>query len=318
MAKVEVTRRELIVGVAALPAVLKAAADTERYKLGVMAGMYSTTPLDDAMTRIRKIGYRYVSMSAKHADQVVYAPEMSKAERTQMLQRIKDLGITPFMSLGGFRGLLEKEDGLAKYTAQLDLCADFGIGVMVGAGPWYYQKFPNLPKRELDFEAEVTRFYQGMEKALRHAESVRVVAALKPHTGMTARGRECMEVLKRLKSPWFKIAWDAGNISYYEGIYPDPDFPDVAGQVGAVCLKDHKGLRGVEDFPIPGQGNVDHEAMFRTLFKAGFNGPLAIERLDGKDGFGSKAPAAAVDQRLTDAYRYLAPLLDRVTSEKVG
>lgn len=307
------TRRHLLGTAAALPALMQSA-PAKRYKLGVMGGLYGPLPLDDAMTRFRKIGYRYVSMVAKYGDEVVYAPELSKAARAGMLRRIKDLGMEPFLSLGGFRGLLEQEGGLPKYVEQLDLCADYQIPVMVGAGPWYYTKFPNIPKRDRDWQEEVTRFYRGLEQAIRHAESIRVIIGLKPHTGITARGRDCIQLLKRFDSPWLKIAWDAGNISYYEGVYPDPDFPDLAPQVRAVCLKDHAGLRGDENFPIPGQGNIDHEAMFRTLFASGFDGPLAIERLDGRAGFRSKATPEVVDQRLTAAYQYLAPLLDRVTS----
>jgi sugar phosphate isomerase/epimerase len=309
-----VSRRRILSGIAALPVFVTNAAPQPRYKLGVMAGMYSSVPLDDAMQRIRKAGYRYISMAPKHGADIVYSPDLSKPDRVRMLRRIRDLGVEPFLSLGGFSGYPQTAPGLEKYMAQLDLCADYEIPVMVGAGPWYYTKFPNLPKRELDWQEEVSRFYAGLEKALRHAESVRVTIALKPHTGITARGRDCMQVLKRIQSPWLKIAWDAGNISFYEGIYPDPDLPDVAPQVRAVCIKDHLGLRGDANFPVPGQGNVDHELMFRTLFAAGFNGPLAIERVDGKDGGSRKLTPEIVDQRLTAAYQYLAPLLDRITA----
>src|SRR5229473_6229730 len=307
-----VSRRRILSGMAALPALVTTAAPQPRYKLGVMAGMYSSVPLDDAMQRIRKAGYRYISMAPKHGTDIVYSPDLPKPDRARMLRRIRDLGVEPFLSLGGFSGDPQTAPGLEKYKAQLDLCADYEIPVMVGAGPWYYTKFPNLPKRELDWQEEVSRFYAGLEKALRHAESVRVTIALKPHTGITARGRDCMQVLKRIQSPWLKIAWDAGNISFYEGIYPDPDLPDVAPQVSAVCIKDHLGLRGEANFPVPGQGNVDHELMFRTLFAAGFNGPLAIERVDGRDS--NKVAPDVVDQRLTAANKYLVPLLDRITS----
>ncbi len=309
------SRRQLLQSAAALPGFATGAATQEPYRLGVMAGMYSGIPLDDAMTRIRKAGYRYVSLVRKHADDIVYSPELTKPQRSQMLRRIRDLGVQPFLSLGGFAGGdLHDDASVQKCVDQLDLCADYEIPVMVGAGPWYYKKFPNLPKRDSEWQEEVSRFYVGLEKALRHAEQVRVLVALKPHTGITARGRDCLQVLKRMQSPWLKIAWDAGNISFYEGIYPDPDLPDVAASVKAVCIKDHSGLRGDENFPIPGQGNVDHELMFRTLFPAGFNGPIAIERLDGKDGFGSKAPADVVDKRIIAARDYLVPLLDRLTA----
>jgi sugar phosphate isomerase/epimerase len=229
-----------------------------------------------------------------------------------MLRRMKDLGVTPFLSLGGFAAELLTDKGVEGYLAQLDLCADFEIPVMVGGGPWYYQRFPNLPKRDADWQQDVSRFYAGLEKAVRHAESIHVTITLKPHTGITARAKDCMQVVKRVVSPNCKIAWDAGNVSFYEGIHPDPDLPDLAPQVRAVCLKDHLGLRGEENFPPPGQGQVDHELMFRTLFSAGFNGPMAIERVDGRDR-GKVAPDV-VDERITAANRFLVPLLDRITS----
>ncbi|MBL8177515.1 MAG: sugar phosphate isomerase/epimerase [Bryobacterales bacterium] len=309
------TRRDLLTRIAALPALTQSGAAAEdRYKLGVMATMFGSQPLEEAMTRIRKIGYRYISMSRRHGSEAVFSPEMGKPERKKMLARIRSLGVQPFLSLGGFQGDPVKEDGLKQYLAQLELCADYEIPVMVGAGPWYYTKFPTMPKRERDWQVEVSRFYAGLEKAVRHAETLNVVIALKPHTGITARAKDCIGVLQRLRSANLKIAWDAGNVSYYEGIYPDPDLPDLAPNVSALCIKDHKGLRGVNDFPVPGQGNVDHEQMFRTLFSAGFRGPMAIERVDGTDGGMNKVPPDVVEQRLTAAYQYLKPLLDRVTA----
>jgi len=292
------------------------AAPAERYKLGVMATMYGSLPLEDAIARIRKAGFTYISMSRKHGAENVFTPEMTKAERTAMLRRIRNLGVQPFLSLGGFAaGDPVTDEGVNKYKAQLDLCADFEIPIMVGAGPWYFTKFPTVPKRERDWQQEVSRFYNGLEKAVRHAESIKVTVTLKPHTGITARAKDCLDVMKRIVSPYFKIAWDAGNISYYEGIHPDPDLSDLAPHVKAVCIKDHLGLRGVNDFPVPGQGQIDHELMFKTLFSQGFNGPLAIERVDGKDGGMNKVPPNVVDERLAAAHRYLVPLLDRITSK---
>jgi sugar phosphate isomerase/epimerase len=309
------SRRQFLKRVSIAPAMAAtglAAPSGEKYRLGVMAGMYASLPLDQAASRIRNAGYRYVSLARKHGDDLVFAPEMSKADRQSMLRRIRGLGLQPFLSLGGFAGDPSSEAGLQRYMAQLDLCADFEIANMVGAGPWYYTKFPNLPKRERDWQEEVTLFYIGLEKAIRHAESVKVVINLKPHTGITARARDCLQVVKRLESPFLQISWDAGNVSYYEGIYPDPDLPDLAPYVKSVCLKDHLGPRGENNFPAPGQGQVDHELMFRTLFSAGFDGPLSIERVDGRDG--KKTAPEMVDERLKAANEYLVPLLNRITS----
>jgi sugar phosphate isomerase/epimerase len=307
------SRRELVAAAVALPAPA-AGQSAGRYKLGVMTMIYRTLPLDEAVSRIRKAGFRYVCPAAKHGSEAVLAPELSPDGRKAMARRLKDLGVEPVMSLGGFGSEPSTDEGVRRYIAQLDLCADFGIPVMVGGGPWYYTKFPNVPKREADWQQEVSRFYAGLEKAVRHAESAGVTITLKPHTGITARAKDCMQVVRRIVSPRLKICWDAGNVSFYEGVNPDPDLPDLAPDVKAVCIKDHLGLRSEANFPVPGQGQVDHDLMFRTLFKAGFDGPMAIERVDGRDG-GKVTPEVA-DERLQAANRYLAPLLDRITAQR--
>lgn len=302
-----------MLGSAALAAHATAAPATNEYQLGVMSQMYNTLPVDEAMQRIRKIGYRYVCLAPKHAGQPVFTPEMSKDERKAMLRRISDAGVKPFLSLGGFAAELKNEGQLQKYMAQLDLCADFSIPVMVGGGPWYYQKFPNLPKVDVLWQEEVKAFYGLMEKAVRHAESVNVTIALKPHTGITARAKDCLQVINQIVSPNFKIAWDGGNVSFYEGIYPDPDLPQLAPNVKAVCIKDHLGPRGEANFPVPGQGQVDHDLMFKMLFRGGFNGPMAVERVDGREG--KRTTPDIVDERLTATYKYLTPLLDHITGK---
>lgn len=312
----QISRRQALGSAAALAGLASrgkaASQQKERYKLGVMAGMYSMLPLDDALSRIRKAGFRYISIARRHGNEQVFSAEMPKSERKAMLRRIRDLGVEPFMTLFGFSGEPATPAGLAAFNAQLDLCADFEIPVMVGSGPWYFTRFPNIPKRHKDWVEEVDRFYAGLEKAVRHAESVRVVIALKPHTGITARAKDCLEVMRRFQSPYLKIAWDAGNVSYYEGVHPDPDLPDLAPHVTALCIKDHLGLRGENNFPVPGQGQIDHELMFRTLFAAGFHGPMGIERLDGRAE--KRLAPDVVDQRLKEAHAYLVPLLDRITS----
>jgi sugar phosphate isomerase/epimerase len=289
---------------AALPA-----APPERYKLGCMAQMFRGLPLDEAIARVRRAGYRYIVPSRTHAGEPTFTPELPKSARPAMVRRLKDLGVEPIASLNGFGN--DPHRAFEQYIAQIDLCADFAIPVLIGGGPWYFQKFPAVPKRAADWDKEVSDFYAALEKAVRHAESAGVTITLKPHTGITATAKACMEVVRRVVSPRLRICWDAGNVSFYEGIFPDPDLPELAPHVSAVCIKDHRGGRAEANFPVPGQGQIDHEAMFRTLFAKGFHGPLAVERVDGTDNMAKLAPDV-VEQRLTAAYRYLARLLERV------
>jgi len=272
--------------------------------------VYRAHSFTRALDGIAKAGFKYVAPSRSHEGKDLFVATISSGARAEIKRQMSDRGLQPVLSLGGFSADLGKPGGLKAYADEVDLCAEFGIPVIVGGGPWYYQKWPNLPKSDRDFQKEVASFYHSLEQLLPHAASRKVFITLKPHTGITARAKDCQAVVKRLPSDWLKICWDAGNVSFYEGIYPDPDLPNVAPYVRAVCLKDHRGGRGAEDFPVPGTGQIDHELMFRTLFQGGFNGPMAIEKLEGRDNV-MRMPAELIDERAASAYKFLTATIER-------
>jgi len=278
--------------------------------LGCQTLPYRAYPLERALEGIQKAGYRYVMINGDHQNKPAFTPALSVSQRSELRRRLKDMGLTPFMSFFGLGKELSDPEGLKHAFAELDLCAEFGVSTVVGMGPWYWKKWPNLPYRASEWEQMCNVFYSALEKAVNYAQQVGVVITLKPHTGITATAKACMQVLKRLPSPNLKICWDAGNVSFYEGIYPDPDLPDLAPDVKAVCVKDHLGGRAVPNFPVPGSGQIDHDLMFRILFGAGFNGPIAVERVDGTDDTAKMLPEI-IDERIAAARRYLVPILEK-------
>jgi sugar phosphate isomerase/epimerase len=284
----------------------------EPYLLGCQTLPYAAHPLARALEGIRKAGYRYVMLNQVHAGQPAFTPALSPAARTELRARLRDAGLTPFMSFLGRSADIRQPGALKAWQDEMDLNVEFGIRIAVTAGPWYYATFPNVPKRARDWQKECDEFYPALERAVRHAESVGFTITLKPHTGITMHAKACLQLLARIPSERLKISWDAGNVSFYEGIYPDPDLPDLAPHVKAVCIKDHRGPRGEVNFPVPGAGQIDHEQMFRILLGAGFNGPIAVERVNGADR-GPDPDAERIDQRLAAARSYVAPLLERLT-----
>lgn len=286
-------------------------ASARSYRLGCQTLPYRNLALPRAIEGIRKAGYRYVQVYHMHAGRLVFAPETPRAELDDLRQRLKDAGLDMFCGFVGLRGDLRKPENFTLYLKELDLAREFGVRTVVGIGPGYYTKFPGVPKRARDWEREVAEFLPALERAVRHAASIGVTITIKPHTGLACHGKAGLELMRRLPSENLKICWDAGNVSFYEGIHPDPDLPDLAPYVKAVCVKDHRGLRANPDFPVPGQGQIDHELMFKILFGAGFDGPISVERIDGTDN-AMTMPAELIDARIVAARAYLAPLLDKI------
>src|SRR5947208_814384 len=61
----------------------------------------------------------------------------------------------------------------------------------------------------------------------------------------------------------------------------EEDMKQIADLAVALCVKDHRGPRGHDDFPTPGDGEVDHRSMLTTLRAAGFSGPCLVELVGG-------------------------------------
>ncbi len=307
-------RREFLKQAAglALASTMMPAGVTERYRLGCQTLPYQFLPFARALEGIRKAGYRYVMLGSDHMKQPVFSPALSPAGRVELRSQLKDAGLEPFMSFLGLTANVLKPEGIQHWLAELDLCADFGINTVVVMGPKYYVHFPAQPKRIAEWERDVTEYYAAIAPAIQRAASLGIVITVKPHAGIASTAKAALQVMQRVPSANFKICWDAGNVSYYEGIHPDPDFPDIAPSVKAVCIKDHLGLRGQDNFPVPGSGQINHEEMFRILFNSGFSGPMAVERVDGTDRM-ANMPAETIDQRIAAARSYLMPVLEKIT-----
>ena len=74
----------------------------------------------------------------------------------------------------------------------------------------------------------------------------------------------------------FSIWYDAGNIIYYTGADPVAELKGLAPHVTGFCAKDCANQKTPVMIQF-GKGRVDFKAVFDTLKKAGFKGPVMIE-----------------------------------------
>jgi inosose dehydratase len=149
------------------------------------------------------------------------------------------------------------------------------------------------------FRREAEQYFTMLREVAPLAERAGVTIVMKPHMGVTGTGADLADIVEVIDHPAVRVCYDAGNIAFYEGLRPEDDVKDCARYVWAVCIKDHRGPRANVDFPIPGEGDVDHAGVFRTLLGTGFSGPALVERIDGQPD------AAAMDAALTKARTYL-------------
>lgn len=251
--------------------------ETARFQLGAMTIPYLRWSFDRALEGIARAGLRSVGLRPGHADGPLLPDEPTAADYRAVRDRIARHGLTPALMFARS----SPGDPAAGLRRDVDAVAELGIPFLLVVPPSPAPKFSQRRLGEMAWFAQVEEWFRALTPAVRRAERRGVTIVLKPHGGIAGTGEDLAAIVERLGSPAVRVCYDPGNVAYYEGVRPEPDLPPVADLVRAVCIKDHRGGQGVVDFPTPGDGDIDHAAIFRALRDADFAGPCLIERIDG-------------------------------------
>jgi sugar phosphate isomerase/epimerase len=251
--------------------------------------------------------YKHATVNFKHQKERLLYGGMTHPAKNHLKTLLADSGLILRMGLIGWDLDVTSDEGQIEYKRQLDLFAELEIPFGLTGGPNRFREFPHVRKPTPEWNKECDLFLEGLEPVVQHAHELGIVLVMKPHTGLTATAWDCIELMERLKWPALKIAWDDGNVSFYEGLRPDTDLPYLAPHVRAWCIKDHRGGRANFDLPVPGEGEIDLKATLQILLEAGFDGPACVELV------AEKRPAEEIDLRLAKACKNMNVILESLT-----
>ncbi|MGH7145321.1 MAG: sugar phosphate isomerase/epimerase family protein [Planctomycetota bacterium] len=277
---------------------------------------YSAFPLQRGLEGIARAGFKYVSFGGEHPVSAGSTDrrrpidaKMSDEAVKALAQQVSNAGLTVLTGLIGLNPHLEQEGGLDNYRREIAIFAQLGVRRVIGLGPWYYVRWPDQIQTPEAWTETCKRYYEALDALRPEVERAGLTICIKPHTGLCAHSGLVAPTMRRLNAACFQVCWDAGNVSFYEGVCPDPGLGAVVPYVKAICLKDHRGPRAHAVFPPLGEGNVDHDDYFRVLAQGGFGGPMAIERLGVREG--ETLSADDIDRRGAAMLEFLAPLLQK-------
>lgn len=290
-------------------------AEDARFGLGAFTMAYRGEPLERALQGISAAGFTLVGLN-QGAGAPLLPEEPTPADLAELRRKVESSGLT-LTTLFARRGALQTVEGL---IADLDICAGVGARYLLAMGP-----YPDIrgsgpdhahPKGVMQFYGEAERFLAVLKAGGPEAERRGVTIVVKPHSGVTSTGADLKDVLERSDSPAVRGCWDAGNIHYYEGLDPEDDLEQsgVAPLIGHVCIKDHAGDPWTNNFPLPGEGVVDHRRMFTILARAGFRGPLIFELpvFYRRDDETSTEATEAVDAAMAKTHDFLESVVRQV------
>lgn len=226
-------------------------------------------------------GFDFVEMSVDETDHRLSRLDWSIEERLALVRATLETGISvPSMCLSGHRRFpFGSHDPAVVERARevmdkaIRLARDCGIRTIQLAGyDVYYEK---------QDEGTIARFEDGMRWAVERAAAAQVMLAVEI---MDTPFMNSISVWKtwdeKLRSPWFTVYPDVGNLSAWGN-----DVPAELGvgidRIAAIHLKDTKAVTDAfpgqfRDVPF-GEGCVDFTGVFRTLGRLGYRGAFLIE-----------------------------------------
>jgi sugar phosphate isomerase/epimerase len=269
---------------------------------------YMKYSFERSLQGISQAGFRYIAFGLPHAGSDV--PDEQDPQAVTKLQRLFDqYGVEPIMLVS--TNQLAPGQPIDRVRQRFEIARALGIPELLSLGVWGYQAFPDTPLPEQEIREKSERFAEQFRNVAKLAEEYEITVTLKPHTGNTATASHLIETIASIGSPFVKASYDPGNVHFYEGIDPVRDMELLpVSQITSFIAKDHRGGRAVNDFPIPGKGDVDFGAMFRNLHAGGFNGPVVVERVDGTN---ATAPTLEeLDATIREARIELEALLQKL------
>ncbi|MBI2301304.1 MAG: sugar phosphate isomerase/epimerase [Armatimonadetes bacterium] len=249
-------------------------------QLGIWNLNWSHFTFEEALAGIRATGFTDVALYPQHSDGPCYTEAMSEDAITALKQRLDDCGLRCVMLMA----VSPVTSGADAAKRRIDMASVMRVDMLCATGTWEWLEFLKQRKPDEQLAAEHRAYVDAWQEVAPYAEQSGVTIALKPHGGNSATGPLLRQTIDDVGSPAFQACVDAGNVRFYEGIDPVADVDPILPHARMMCLKDHSGPRGHGDFPIIGDGGVDHPALFAKLHAAGFSGPAVIERYDGASG----------------------------------
>jgi L-ribulose-5-phosphate 3-epimerase len=262
------TRRDFLLVTSAgalLPLATHAAekkSEPKRWPIGCFNRPWQKWTYDDALDGIKAAGYQWTGLLTASKSDVLTASTASPEYLASLKQRIAARGLKVNMTALRIKNDLPLADAIADTRKQIENARTVGAEFALTFGEG---------KKERE-----AQYYKVMADAAAFGAERGVKIVMKPHGGSSSASDEILAAIKTVGHPNFTIWYDAGNIIFYTGKDPVAELEPIAQHVTGLCAKDCDKQRG-EVMTQFGSGKVDFVGVFRTLKKAGFNGPIMVE-----------------------------------------
>jgi L-ribulose-5-phosphate 3-epimerase len=229
----------------------------------------------------KELGFDYMEISIDETDERINRLYWDKSQRMELLLTCKVLDM-PIQSMclsthrrfpfgSADKKLREKAYELMERA--IEFAKDLGISVIQLAGYDVYY--------ESSTQSSVEAFMEGMKWSAKLAEQHQIMLAMEiMDTPFMNSITKHLFYEQEIKSPWFKVYPDLGNLTAW-GNDVEMELENGIASIVAVHIKETKAV--TDNFPgqfkcVPfGSGNVDFVKCFAKLEQLNYRGPYLIE-----------------------------------------
>lgn len=236
----------------------------------------------------QECGFDYLEISVDESDERLKRLDWTVRQRKDFVNLKLDLGMrVPSMCLSAHRRFpFGSHDPAVRQKARdimskaIDLASDIGVRTIQLAGYDVYYEDSD--------ESTVANYAEGMQWSTRQAAAAQVTIATEimdtPFQGTISKWKVYDELIK---SPWFCVYPDVGNLSAWTGGDIEKELSIGMDKISALHLKetlfvkpDRKGQFRDLQF---GDGDMDFKKVFSILKKPNYRGSFVLEMWGDKE-----------------------------------
>ena len=231
--------------------------------------------LETALREIARAGFPAVSLFSRPPYVPVSLEAMDESAWRSLRAQLDRYGLA--VPVVYYTLDLASNTGRETFARQVARARELGAGVIdTGA---------IAPQGESDaaWGERLADFIEQLQWAGQELTPLGMALCLETHGGATGTPEQCLALMEAVHSPAVRIAYDPANLLFYEGIPADHRLAELSPYIGHIHLKDQRGGKDVNDFPVIGEGEIDFSSILGHFQALEWAGPYTLERAPAPD-----------------------------------
>ncbi len=245
--------------------------------IAVNSNTYHGYSLEEAVRGIAEAGFRYIELTATQGWTEHVFPDQPMRSLLRAQDMLRDAHLTPF-AMSGHTNLTDPARA-RDFRDNIRLASFFGCRYVVSSVGEAHLKDGHSADAD-----ETARCISAFVPELKARDMMLV---LEVHGKDHGTGRILGDLTEKIGSEYVRINYDTANAVFYGHADPARDLKACVDKVAYLHIKDKAGPDDTWDFPAPGKGRIDFDAVFGVLREAGNMSPFSVEIEFTPEGPGS-------------------------------